>query len=620
MQLLRLASLLCIPCVLISARPLPRIPTATDGDKWRPNRDLKVSILGRVIQVGTFYNRVMGQCSSTEPYLQMLQHLLRIHGVKVNVSDLMKCVQLVHEYNPWFPEEGTVDPEVWLRARSNVEKAWRQGERIPIRFWSVWMVIYALLRSVDGQTTFPNIQKVSEPVLQELTLDQNVKKQIQEDIKENIYDEIAPEPQVQPSAPEAAVPVDSAKSKVKSSAPAASKTLQALSHTVHDIAQQLADLKMLTKSTAPKRRALPVIQDEGDFDDYEISDDDDLPLQFAFPIVRPLPVGGQMQPARWEGIDIDHIGRLKKAVTLYGPQSPYVKNILHGVAQHYGNFAPYDWKQIAHSLLKEAEYLQWNMWYSDLAAKKAQENANSNNPIIRQITYPMLTGTGQFEEVAIQAQQSPQEIHDQLSEIALEAWDRIRPVGEHYGSWTKIIQKPNEPYVEFLARLRTVLDRTVVGEQAREQLLKMLAFENANEDCRRALLPIRESNDVNLYLKACKDIGSDTRKMQMFAETMMTTWQALNKKGPLKCFGCGKEGHMKRDCRKSVPPANNIRKTPGICPKCKKGKHWARECRSKVVVADQLSGNDQRGHLRGPEQKTEGAFLPYPMLPNTAQH
>jgi hypothetical protein len=37
-------------------------------------------------------------------------------------------------YNPWFPEEGTLDEEVWDQACKNVEKAYRQGEKIPVHF------------------------------------------------------------------------------------------------------------------------------------------------------------------------------------------------------------------------------------------------------------------------------------------------------------------------------------------------------------------------------------------------------------------------------------------------------------------------------------------------------
>ena len=76
--------------------------------------------------------------------------------------------------------------------------------------------------------------------------------------------------------------------------------------------------------------------------------------------------------------------------------------------------------------------------------------------------------------------------------MALEAWDRITPQGEPIGSYTKILQGPNESYAGFLARLETAISRTVIGEETKKQLEKLLAYENANQECQRAITPIRE--------------------------------------------------------------------------------------------------------------------------------
>ena len=50
------------------------------------------------------------------------------------------------------------------------------------------------------------------------------------------------------------------------------------------------------------------------------------------------------------------------------------------------------------------------------------------------------------------------------------------------------MQGPNETYADFLARLETAISRTVIGEEAKKQLEKLLAYEKANQECQRAML------------------------------------------------------------------------------------------------------------------------------------
>ena len=127
--------------------------------------------------------------------------------------------------------------------------------------------------------------------------------------------------------------------------------------------------------------------------------------------------------------------------------------------------------------------------------------------------------------------------------MALEAWDRITPQGEPTGSYNKILQGPNETYADFLARLETAISHTVIREEAKRQLEKLLAYENANQGCQKAIAPIRETGTIINYLKACHNLGSETQKLQMLAETMV----AALRKGYEGCFTCGDKNHLKRD-------------------------------------------------------------------------
>ena len=77
----------------------------------------------------------------------------------------------------------------------------------------------------------------------------------------------------------------------------------------------------------------------------------------------------------------------------------------------------------------------------------------------------MLTGTRhQFDAVETQIQ-CPPLFHEQLKTTTLEAWDRITPQREPTGSYTKILQGPNENYADFLPRLETAISHMVIGEE-----------------------------------------------------------------------------------------------------------------------------------------------------------
>ena len=53
------------------------------------------------------------------------------------------------------------------------------------------------------------------------------------------------------------------------------------------------------------------------------------------------------------------------------------------------------------ALLKPGEYLQWAMWFQDVARDRVNSNARAGAPQ-NQITFEMLTGTGQFDAVEAQ--------------------------------------------------------------------------------------------------------------------------------------------------------------------------------------------------------------------------
>ena len=59
---------------------------------------------------------------------------------------------------------------------------------------------------------------------------------------------------------------------------------------------------------------------------------------------------------------------------MYGPHSPFTREILNAMASSIGTFIPYDW-QVLIKALKPGEYLQWTMWFQEIARAHANKNA-----------------------------------------------------------------------------------------------------------------------------------------------------------------------------------------------------------------------------------------------------
>ena len=121
-------------------------------------------------------------------------------------------------------------------------------------------------------------------------------------------------------------------------------------------------------------------------------------------------------------------------------------------------------------------------------------------------------------------------------------------------------------------------------KKLKNQLEKLLAYENANQKCQKAIAPIHETGTIIDYLQACRNLGSETQKMQMLVETM----DACFKKGNEGRFTCRDKNHLKKDCPKKVQKKQK-QKPPKICPRCCREMHWAKECKSKFDIEGKLT-------------------------------
>nr|ACV94311.1 gag protein [Human immunodeficiency virus 1]ACV94327.1 gag protein [Human immunodeficiency virus 1] len=170
------------------------------------------------------------------------------------------------------------------------------------------------------------------------------------------------------------------------------------------------------------------------------------------------------------------------------------------------------------------------------------------------------------------------------------------PVGEIYKRWiimglNKIVrmyspvsildikQGPKEPFRDYVDRFFKTLRAEQASQDVKNWMTDTLLVQNANPDCKTILRALGPGATLEEMMTACQGVGGPSHKARVLAEAMSQAtggaaimMQRGNLKGPkriIKCFNCGKEGHLARNCR--APRKKG-------CWKCGKEGHQMKDC------------------------------------------
>nr|UTQ18318.1 gag protein [Human immunodeficiency virus 1]UTQ18354.1 gag protein [Human immunodeficiency virus 1] len=168
------------------------------------------------------------------------------------------------------------------------------------------------------------------------------------------------------------------------------------------------------------------------------------------------------------------------------------------------------------------------------------------------------------------------------------------PVGEIYKRWiilglNKIVrmyspvgildikQGPKEPFRDYVDRFYKTLRAEQATQEVKNWMTETLLVQNANPDCKSILKALGTGATLEEMMTACQGVGGPSHKARVLAEAMSQAQQTNimmqrgNFKGPrkIKCFNCGKEGHLARNCR--APRKKG-------CWKCGKEGHQMKDC------------------------------------------
>ncbi|XP_035579377.1 endogenous retrovirus group K member 10 Gag polyprotein-like [Zalophus californianus] len=464
----------------------------------------------------------MGQSQSASHayFLRTLRVLLAERGHKVSSSTLQEFFRNIEDLCPWFPPEGTANPEDWRRVGQEMKNQikLRGSGALPPNTMGLWSHICEILEPqqkielISLKSWVEDEEK--DPIKVPLTPTGVSSFEILgNDANLPAQDPFPPPPPPMPlagKAPRAQSggdefgdddvyldddPILTMPTSLKSVLPAVTTSGQGINSMTKCtqtstlqafpiMTNQQSAAKSSVSNISPLQRTLLTAQQAGE----------DVGEFNAYPVTLQ---GGQRT---YTALNFKMLKDLKAACSQYGATAPFTLSMMENLTREA--LCPGDWKVVARACLNGGDYLLWKAEFEEKCNNLAIYNRRTQIPV----TYEMLAGTGAYYEVGNQIH-FPEIAYAQINEAVLTAWKKLPTTGTRTEELSKIRQGPDERYQDFVSRLLQAVSRIVVDGEAGTIIVKQLAFENANSACQAAIRPWKSTGTLEEFLRLCADIG-----------------------------------------------------------------------------------------------------------------
>ena len=239
-------------------------------------------------------------------------------------------------------------------------------------------------------------------------------------------------------------------------------------------------------------------------------------------------------------------------------------------------------------LLTPTQFLLWGSGWQQRAIDESMQHQNQQDPY-HGVTPEILIGHGIYTSLERQLTY-PAHVLQLLAHLALEAF--LALPGSSAPPFGTIVQGATESYSNFIDQLwDAVMNHPDLNDESKQQMLQVLAFDNANKTTKQLLASLPKGAGVEEMLSRVERAGAQKQQVTVAAamrgavrEVVQQRPSTLQMRWPYRgsCYPCGEVGRTQRNCRSAV-----------WCEKCQNTTHATKAC----------SGNGRRSTERGRVQK-----------------